>query len=157
MDSIYNELRSLVEGYPHVAAYHKEVMEDYQEVMPSQMSFTYVSRPRSFNVGLRTRTPELSFACVAEDRSTKEYVIFYISEAYDINAVLDVPIRDQILARFICRATYVICELVAIAEEPAVAMTSPLCPVEKGYLQFRKLNKYKVGEFLFRSRKIQVF
>ena len=147
MNTIYDELQSFVKDVPHLAAYHKEVLQDYQRDTDSRISFTYKSRPKFFNVDSRVRKQEFSFVCVAKESSTNELVIFYISEAYNIN----MDAGDQVLARFICKTVYVICKLEAIAEEPALAMASPTFAVEDAYLQYRKFNsanRNDVGEFI---------
>ena len=148
--------RRNLHGTRHI--YYKTVLEDFEKVYSPALfglttshthEFTYRSRLIPF-VKHSKPYAEFAFACVAQSLQTKDFYVYYVSEAYNINTALQVPIvRPPISARFICAAYWDACELDAIAEEPAVAFTDD---AENVYLQMRKV--YDPGKFVYIPRAV---
>lgn len=151
MGLIHNDLLSEAkyeEMQPSPIIYFQKVLDAYEKSRYNRRIFTYRTSSIKFDAG-SAQVQDFAFPCLVTHRTLNGIAIYYISDPYNINNALDVPTDGQIYARFVCLAMYT-CEVVAIAEEPAIAFANPKFSIEDIYLQMRKF--YERGKLVFAMR-----
>ena len=153
MDEIYLDLKSEVEkekkhkgGTPNI--YYRMILEHYQgkSCWRGAACYLYTTILTTFDVhDSKVKEEEHAFACAVRHHYTRVLIIFFISDAYNINTDLSMITDRQISARFVCIASLDRCNLAALAEESAKAFGSLEYSVEDIYLRMRRF--HNMGRF----------
>lgn len=139
MDTIYDEMKRhtmLERSDSHPDLCYETVLQDYKRnELTDTMFFTYPSKAIiAHHIG-----NEFAFACATKGRANGLTHIYYISDAYNMNAASDsdVTIEGPIRARFVFSHRLNKYRLVAIAEEPATILSTAGSLIERTYVRMR--------------------